>query len=323
MLLALALGASRRVGMLAGIFYALNPVLAGVALILSRDTMAYTFLLLFLLAVVRLCRGRLTAPGVLLGGFLIGYACLIRSDWLMLVGLAGLGFIWVGRRTLIRTVALTMLFGLTAGLVQVPWLVRNWVHTDRFPMFGAGGGETLWGGNNDVSAKVGGQYWGYFVFPNSIPGETPMFELAKTHTELEVDDYYRGKAVQWIRANPEKMPGLVLGKMIRAYVPIPRTRGVSVLVGSGWRWLMYLLGGAGIVLLWRRRAELDGRVWTVLIALVVAQMSTIVIFCGYYRYVLGAELLLCIPAAWVVGRMWGKKDAADTAATTAERAKHM
>ncbi|MEI8122502.1 MAG: hypothetical protein WCI20_10655 [bacterium] len=298
--LTLALGASRRVGLIAGALYALNPVLVGVALALSRDSMAYSFLLLFLLSMVHLCRGRLTVTGVLMGGFLIGYACLIRSDWLMLVGFAGLGFIWVGRRTLMRTVVLTVLFGMTAGFVQLPWLVRNWIHYDRFPMFGAGGGETLWGGNNEVSAEVGARYWGYFVFPDHIPGEIPMSVLARTHTESEVDDYYREKAMRWIRANPRKMPGLVCGKIIRAYVPIPRTHGPAVLVGSAWRWLGYLFGGAGIALLWRRRSELDGRVWVVLIALALAQMGTIVIFCGYFRYVLGAELLLCIPAAWVV-----------------------
>ena len=305
--LSLALGTSRRVGLLAGIVYALNPVVLGVALILSRDSMAYTFLLLFILTVVRYCRGGLSLPGVLYGGLLIGYACLIRSDWLMVVGITGLAFIWVGRHALTRTVMLTILFGMTVGMVQMPWLVRNWIHYDRFPMFGAGGGETLWGGNNDVSAEIGGRYWGYFVFPNNIPGEIPMAALAKTHTESGVDDYYRGKATQWIRSNPHKIPGLILGKMIRAYLPIPRTRGASVLIGSVWRWMMYLLGGWGLVLLWRRRGEVDARVWAVLIALSVAQFATTVMFCGYFRYVLGAELLLCIPVAWAVDRILRKK----------------
>ena len=300
--LAARLGAGRKAAAAAGFLYALNPVLAGVAAQLTRESAAVFFMLLFMIAVSGGSPRRV--PRFLAAGLCLGYACLIRSNWLLMAPFFAAAFLWFQRAHFLRTLALLAVLAIGVLATQAPWLIRNAHVYRKFPVFGAGGGETLYGGNNDQSAAVGGPYWGYFVFPDKISGETPLRELAGRMSELEVDEYYRARARQWLAANPRKLPGLVLGKLVRAYVPVPRTRGAAVLAGSAYRWLIYALAGAGLWMLWRRRARVGGEALAAIIAVGAAPFATVVVFCGYFRYVLPAELLLLIPAgAWIAARL--------------------
>ena len=296
--LARRLGCGLAAAGVAGVLYALNPVAAGVAAGISRDSAGIAFMLLFIVAVTG--RDSLRSPSAFLAGLLLGYACLIRSNW-YLIGLCFCaGVLWMGRHEFKRTVLLLVLFVAGLALPQAPWLVRNAIVFGKFPVLGAGGGETLYGGNNEVSARLGGKYWGYFVFPDQIPGETPLRALASRMTELQVDEYYRHKAMEWLSTHPRQIPGLVLGKIVRAYVPVPRTRGVAVLAGSAYRWVIYAFATAAVWALWQRRVRIPGVSAAALGAVVLAQLATVVLFCGYFRYAAPSELLLSIPAGWAV-----------------------
>lgn len=303
MMLALRLGASAGTAVAAGGLYALNPILAGISVMLCRDSVGFTFLLLFLI-VLSGAGGRWNTFRCIGAGLLLGCACMIRTNWLLVAFFSALGFLWLGRKTLGHTIVLLAVYTMAVLAPITPWLIRNAIVFDRFPLFGAGGGETLWGGNNDISAEMFGRYWGYVVFPDKIPGERALGKLAQEMTELEVDDYYRQKGWQWIRSNPRKLPGLVIGKLVRSYLPVPRTRGIVVIAGSVYRWLIYILSAAGCYLLWKRRVKVDPHVFSAIIMIILAQFMTVVIFCGYYRYVMPSELLLCIPAGWMLMQIW-------------------
>jgi 4-amino-4-deoxy-L-arabinose transferase-like glycosyltransferase len=114
--------------------------------------------------------------------------------------------------------------GLFLLLLYTPlglWLARNAMLTGRFPLISTIEGETLYGGNNELVSKELDP-WGYWVLPDSIPGEEPKMELArKLGSDLALNDYYRSKAQQWIATHRADLPRLLLGKLVRAFVPMP------------------------------------------------------------------------------------------------------
>ncbi len=307
-ILVLALGGSGAVALVGGILYAVNPVLAGIAITLCRDSIGFTFLLLFIITVRMIDKKGLSFIKIAVAGLLLGCACMIRTNWLIIAPVTALGFMWIGRRQITRTIIMLMLYTFCVCLPVAPWLIRNAIQFDRFPLFGAGGGETLWGGNNDLSAEVGGQCWGYFVFPNKIPGAPSMRSLAETMSELEVDAYYQEKGKKWLSNNRSKLPGLLLGKFLRAYIPIPRTRGVIVLAGSAYRWMIYLLAVLGGWIYWRKKSFVESpHLFITVIAVCIAQLFTVLMFCGYFRYVLASELLLVVPAGYAIKSLFPRR----------------
>src|SRR5437660_1726230 len=115
-----------------------------------------------------------------------------------------------------RMATLTIIFLTPATF----WILRNYHVSGEFPVLSAVEGETFYGGNNAFVA-TDLTNWGYWTFPNNIPGETPKFELAKRMNEIELNRYYKQKGMEYIRENWFAYPRLILGKLIRGFVPVP------------------------------------------------------------------------------------------------------
>jgi hypothetical protein len=163
-------------------------------------------------------------------------------------------------------------------------------------------GQTFYGGNNEVVARRG-EFWGYWVFPNLIPGETPLVELARTRTEWEVDDYYFRKGVVFLKANGASLPSLVAGKLVRAYWPIPRTLTRAGLAVGAFRALLWATALAGLALAWRRllRAQAAN-----LAAMAAANVGTVLIFWGNARFAFEFEAFLAPFAAMGAVGLWDR-----------------
>ncbi len=144
------------------------------------------------------------------------------------------------RRGLVVAGCLVLFYAPVAG-----WITRNY-RVCGHPAISTLKGQTIYGGNNELVANDL-NWWGYWVFPNSIPGEMPMHELAKTMSEYEVDKYYTQKAAKYAKENWFSYPRLLLGKLVRAYVPIPWKPSYGSYAVSAYRWLLYLLVVLGLV----------------------------------------------------------------------------
>jgi hypothetical protein len=183
----------------------------------------------------------------LAGVLLLGCACLVRANFVLWIGffvvLYGLYAlctrVQLRPRLIAQAAICILLFCIPPGL----WMWRNSRVCGHFPVMSTLRGQTFYGGNNQVVAE-NLEFWGYWVFPDSVPGETPMRELAATKSEYEVDDYYYRKGTAYITGNIMKMPRLWLGKLVRAYVPIPWKPSMGSYAVSAFRWLLY----AGVVL---------------------------------------------------------------------------
>jgi len=169
-----------------------------------------------------------------------------------------------------------LLFLLPLGI----WVTRNAVVTGRFPVLSTLRGQTFYGGNNSVVARDF-KYWGYWIFPNAIPGEVPLVELAQTHNEAEVDTYYWEKGWAFLGDHPGLIPKLALGKMIRAYVPVPWRWSRAALAASAVRAVILVLAVWGLIRGWR--ASPAG--WRILLTgMFVVNLVTVLLFWGNARF---------------------------------------
>lgn len=288
----------------AGIFYAIHPA----GLYFAYNGLSEPMFILLVasglcLLLVRCHHWR--AAGVLF----LGCSCLVRANfilWIVFVALIT-GVRWLACRSrrvggkmhrdtdttcLIfpgrRQVAIGILGVILFVFPVFLWALRNYQVCGHFPVISTLGGAAFYGGNNPVVADTM-EYWGYWVFPNRIPGERPMAELAKTMSEYEVDDYYFGKGREYIRQNWFSMPRLLLGKLIRAYVPVPwKPRWGSYAV-SAYRLLIYIGAVIGIFVGWKKA----GVVYDVsLLAMVLTSLVTVLVFWGYARFAFALEPFL-------------------------------
>lgn len=294
--LALKFGAGRLTACIAGCLYACNPLTAAMCAYPSCEPIGITFILLYLF-VASFSVERIRILSVFFSGLMLSFACLVRPNWLLIGVLHVLAILWLYCKKKKTAVLAVVVFGLALILPLTPWLARNAILFGKFPIMGAGAGETFYGGNNNISAIVGGKYWGRLVMPFRLPGEPPLYELAARMNEYEVDKYYIHQGMKWVKSHPSDLPGLVLGKLYKAYIPIPRVKTAASLAGSLYRWLIYGCALVGMGLYWKGREKIPCISVAALLAVFMAHLVTVVLFVGDLRFVQAGEVLLVLPAA--------------------------
>jgi hypothetical protein len=278
-------GLSRRLGVkpifsvLAGLAVALSPSLV----YLSVDGLSeVSFLMIIAIGLTAvLAGGRWIYPGA----FILGLAALVRTNFILVpfvfVGLA-LGFPSARETLLKRWNPIRVFACCVLALAPVLlWAVRNDLITGRFPMLSTIEGETFYGSNNDLVAH-NLEYWGYWAFPDDIPGEVPKLELAKRlGNDLALNDYYHRKGVAWVKANLRSLPRLELGKFIRAFAPIPWAPLTASYVAFFCRFLLYV-GWLALLPFWWRGMNRTYLLFC--LAMAVVHVITTAMYYGLYRF---------------------------------------
>lgn len=244
----------------------------------------------------------------LAGCLTLGCACLVRTNFVLfgVFALVTLGVCCRFRFSVRAARLLAMgllLFSLPSGL----WALRNYRVCGDFPVLSTLRGQTLYGGNNPVVAETL-PYWGYWVFPDVIPGEKTMYELSRTMSEYDVDCYYTRKARAFIRGHKLAMPRLLLGKLIRAYVPIPWKPSLGSYAVSAVRWVLYATALAGLIVAWRR---VDRTYRAILAAVMLTNVTTVLLFYGYSRFAFELDPFLLPLSAFALMVMFRRRDFKD------------
>ncbi|MDA0578700.1 MAG: hypothetical protein O3B24_11455, partial [Verrucomicrobia bacterium] len=296
-LLALTLYRRPGVAALAGGFYALHPMGLACAdegmsepLFILLVAAGAWFLLRGLAGVTATARFGAGRCAVVLAGFLLlGLSCLVRANfvsWLLFFG-AGVAW-WTLRGGLWRRPAWWALMLAGALLFTVPalaWAARNYRVCGAFPVLSTLRGQTFYGGNNALTAEHL-KHWGYWVFPNAIPGETTLYELSRTMRELEVDVYYYEQGRAYLREHPARIPGLMIGKLIRAYVPVPWHWTPSTVAMAVVRLVLYALIIVGLCRAWRSTP----RPYPLMLgAMALTNLMMVLTFYGYSRFAFALE----------------------------------
>ncbi len=286
---------SPRYAALAGAFLAINPGL----LYYGYAGLSENLYVLIGIIALNLSIGA-TKRAQYAGAFVLGLGALVKSNTVM-IGPAffffylfyarrqrwGYQFAWVW----------AVLFLSSPSL----WVVRNYLVSGHFPVLSSIRGETFYGANNHRAA-TDLEKWGYWVFPNEIPGEPVKRDIVSTmRGEKEIDDYYFKKGVTFVMENPRQLPRLILGKLIREYVPIPWDPSPMALVGSAYRGLLLSL-----LVMYLRTAvrEMSDVTGGVILAMLATNLVTVIVFYGSARLALTVEPLL-IP--WAIPYFYGKR----------------
>lgn len=279
----------------AGLLYGLHPV----GLFLSAEA-ASEMLFLFLVGaslVLMVWHPRRRPIAIMLAAL----ACLERANfvlwlpvWLGLTLVVALVWQrqWLSKRLVAHALVYCILFAIPTGA----WLLRNHAVTGHFPVLSTLRGQTFYGGNNEVVANDL-NWWGYWIFPDKIPGETPLAKLALEQglSEYDVDCRYQASGVAYVREHALEMPRLCLGKLIRAYVPVPWKPLIGSYVVSAYRIAIDILALIGVFLIAGRITMAMG---LHLLSFLVVNVITVVLFWGNYRFAFAFEPFL-IPFAAV------------------------
>ena len=222
----IAIGAlCRRLGvrpvfcLISGLYVMLSPILISLAL---NGMSEISFILIVNAGLALAFSGpRYLYPAAVL----IGLGSLVRPNFVIVPLLfATLAFLLPSARRALISRATVKRAALALCLTLLPagiWVTRNYTLTGRFPVLSSIGGETFYGANNERTANDLNS-WGAWAFPDAIPGETPKAVLAKRlGSDLAVSDYYYGRGMAWTRNNVAGLPRLVLGKLVRGFVPVP------------------------------------------------------------------------------------------------------
>lgn len=279
----------RRGALLGGLVYAAHPT----GLFCVQNGLSEPLFLLLCIAGIRIFLGR-GPRSRLLGGGLLGLACLVRANFVLWMAVAVvLALVIVLKQRWARPKRWIPQAVLWAGVVVVfylPlsfWVMRNYLVVGHFPLISTLKGQTFYGGNNRLVA-TNFTWWGYWVFPDRIAGETPMRELARTRSEYETDQYYLQKGQAFVHTQALLLPQLGLGKLVRAYVPIPwKPAWGSYLVGI-YRLALYL----GVGLAARRVKGLPQSYLMILAALLITNVVTVLLFWGHARFAFAVEPFL-------------------------------
>ena len=291
--LALRLFAWRSVALLAAAAYAVYPT----PLFLACQGASETIFLLCGLAGTLLVLGKGWRPFV--GMLVLGCAALSRPNFVLWVGSAGA--LWLVSAVWTRSLCLagTGRRAAAALLFLVPsllWAARNYTVCGDFPVFSTLRGQTFYGGNNAVVADTL-EYWGYWVFPDLVPGEPRMEDLARTKSEYQVDCYYYARGKDYVRQHAFAMPRLVLGKLVRAYVPMPWKPAWGTYAISVLRLALYGLAATGALLAWRRTVPVFR---LVVGAMILTNVATVMVFWGCARFAFAWEPFVLPWAAFAV-----------------------
>ena len=113
-----------------------------------------------------------------------------------------------------------------------------------------------------------------------------MWELSRTMSAYEVDVYYVNKGKTFIRENLPSMPGLMLGKIVRAYVPIPWNPSLRSSALAAYRWAITIGLILGCFYVW---GGLSHEFRLALLAMWLTNVATVLIFYGAARFAFAIE----------------------------------
>jgi 4-amino-4-deoxy-L-arabinose transferase-like glycosyltransferase len=290
--------AGPRAGLIAAGVAAVYPQLFMVDGTLIAESLYAPLVVLALLLAYRLLDrptwGRAAALGAV-----IGLATLTRSDAIVLLVLLVVPLVWHAGRDRLRLMAAATV---AVALVLSPWLVRNWVEFDRFPLLSTNGALTQLATNCDETYY--GDNIGFVAHGCALRSR-----CLKIEAEVPQSDCLLREARHYVRSHLGRTPVVALaraGRLWNVYAP-----GTDLNYGELWArerttatagMVMYALlipfAAFGVLLLRRRRVP----VYPLLVMFAVATIVALIAF-GFSRYRLAAEPVLVVLAAVAVDRL--------------------
>jgi hypothetical protein len=296
-----------RTAWLAAGLYAFYPLALYYNLTLQSESLAAFLIALF----VWLCLPLRDAGGTwwaAAAGLGLGALLLCKPGYVFLIPLLPFWALAVcrgDRRLWLRSAIIPVL----AGLVVLPWTVRNYLELGHLIPFGTGGGSLLLQANNRI-VVADSRYHGYAVWDTCLPEYAPL--LRAPNDEYRRDEVAKKLAVQWLKDNPDKWFYLARGKFWRLWTPQyygSGNRQLAIVVCSYYG--VILFGFLSAVVPVTRRFVSERNPALIMLALILATTAMAVVFHGQHRYRFPIDSLCTIHAAagfcWILNRVCGSE----------------
>jgi 4-amino-4-deoxy-L-arabinose transferase-like glycosyltransferase len=289
--------AGNRVGLIAAAIAAVYPNLwVNDGLIMSETLTALMVVTAMLLAYRLTRRPRLaTALGL---GVVCGLATLARAELVLLAPLLAVWFLLPKQRaTIRRRLVQAGAILVAAGLVMAPWLAYNLTRFQTATFISTNDGATLLASNCDAA------YHGYGL---GLVVDAPGVCLPRTAPrgdESTVSRIYRSEGIDYMKGHLQRLVVVTAARIGRdwsLFRPLDmlqwnqnegRPQWVTGL-GLAFFYPLIVLAIGGVVILWRRRAE----VWPLVVPAVIVTASTFASY-GQTRLRVEAEPSLTVLAA--------------------------
>lgn len=299
--------AGARVGCIAAVVAACNPVIVAIDGSLMSESLAGVFVLLAVIVALDVWRRPSVWRCVGLGA-LLGLATLTRSDSLGLVVLLAVPAIWLAGGTLGTRALRVGIVAATCLVVLAPWTIRNAVEFGRLVPVSTNDGAHLAGANCD--AVYSGRDIGLWNF---YCAAIPVQHFEGDEAERSV--VQRDAAIDYVTDHLDRAPLVAAVRVLRTFgFWAPRTaydEGVPsgfADLGIWFHWLTIPVIIGGVVVAWRRRVPLWPFASMAIFVAVVAAVGS-----GITRFRHFFELLSCVLIAlavdWVVDRVRRPPDA--------------
>jgi len=235
--------------------------------------------------------------GVLVCGGLFGLLALTGNAALTLVLPALVALVIAPLSTGRKLIAATLAF-ITALIVTVPWMIRNYQVLGT-PVLNTNGGFNLYLGNNPAAT-------GYFISISETP-RGPSWEALRKEGEVQAAETLRTEAVTWIKEHPLVFAALAIKKALVFWTP-PWHEGegtgstMETLIRKLWlvQFILLTVAAVGSVFIPGLRIRDLGIVWLGILSYTAGHMLFYVIF----RYREPLMPFLCVLAALTLERVW-------------------
>lgn len=270
---------------------------------------------LFVTAVLVILSARPSWGWFVVIGVVIGVGALVRGEaltWLLLPVA-----VWWRRLPARQLAAMTAVAAVAAGLLLVPWTIRNAVTMDAFVPVATNASQTLWSGHNPDAT-------GSQVYPPADYDDA--FSQTLPQLELETSRALRNDAIEFMVTHPVRELELIPLKLIHLnrgdsfvldWVNAPGTgeppplsplaaERIGVLADAGYYALLTLTVLGALVLgrsFWRAPI---GR--AIVTSLATALVLYGFLYYGNYRYRLPYEPLMIVVAATLVTRVFRARE---------------
>lgn len=113
-------------GWLAAFLYIINPSTLFYSMVLMSDTL-FTFLLVSSIYIVFFADSKNNSRRLLVAGFLVGFAILVRPIGFFLPFIFVVFYVWFKKETISfkKIIYLTVIFCISCSIVLLPWIIRN------------------------------------------------------------------------------------------------------------------------------------------------------------------------------------------------------
>ena len=283
----------RREAWLSAIAYTFYPMAIFFNMTLLSETTAVFMMTGFVLALIRWDRaatwGRAAVSGVALGLLLLCKpGCVFLLPILVLAGLILYGF---DRARWTQFLAVFLI----GAVMLSPWVVRNYLTMKRFIPFSTLGGAMLAMSYNRIVVEDPALY-GYCVLDNAIPEYIDAIKAPDD--EFLRDEQAKRFGLEWIKANPDKLPYLVRWRLVRYFMPWGLGGGfaqrLAMYVPYGLA-LFFGLIAAGPLL---RRFVREKNPGLFMIACFVSGLASGLAFFGQHRYRFPTDWILVVMGSY-------------------------